>query len=92
MTAINGHIQSPWIAFGVVVAACTGFLCWHAYARDPQDAEWTDSDVPPPMASISSVPGVTSPDTSPAGIGDPMRYRRYPMSLVSASASVIGTF
>lgn len=84
--------RSPWLAFGVVAAGCVGFLCWHSYQRDPEAPDWNAADIPPPTAAISAVPGQLSPDTPPAGIGAPMRYRRYPTSLVSASASIIGTF
>lgn len=87
------HLRvSPWLAFGLVCAACVAFLCVNAYHSDPEDTSWTDRDVPPEMAPITFVPGLLAPDTAPGGVGDPIRHRRYPTSLVSASASIIGTF
>lgn len=86
------RIESPWIAFGVVVGVCTGFLCWHAYKIDPEDDAWNAADIPPPMAALSPVPGVLPADTPAGATGGPMRYRRYPTSLLSSSVSIIGTF
>lgn len=93
MAITHGRIESPWIAFGVVVAACLGFVCWHAYQRDPEDPAWNKADVPPPMAALSPTPGNATPET-PAGVvtSEPMRYRRYPASLFSSSVSIIGSF
>lgn len=85
--------ESPWLAFGAVLFACTGLVCYNAYKRDPEDTKWNDADIPPPQAAmVLQVPGQVSPTTAPMETSGPMRKRQYPASLISASASIIGTF
>lgn len=85
--------ESPWLWFGGLFAGCMLFLLWSAYQRDPEDTKWNDADIPPPQAALAlQVPGNLSPGTSPMETSDPMRHRKYPVSLVQASASIIGTF
>lgn len=85
--------ESPWLWFGGLFAVCVLFLLWSSYQRDPEDVKWNDADIPPPQAALAlQVPGNLSPETTPMGVSDPMRHRKYPVSLFEASASVIGTF
>lgn len=84
---------SPWLALAVVALAGMGVMCWETCRRDPETAPWNAADIPPdnvPVIYGTSCMGYAKP----AGRLDytPARHRRYPTSLVSASASIIGTF
>jgi hypothetical protein len=80
-----------WIALAALAGVV--FLCWHAYARDDTDGDWTrpKETQAPPVAPFPLVP-------AQHGTGAPMacnpgfKARGYAPTLVDADVSIIGDF
>lgn len=69
-----------WIALAALAGVV--FLCWHAYARDDDDTDWT---TPKETQAPAVVP-------FPPPVPPEPRKRCWPDTLTSADASVIGEF
>lgn len=84
--------ESPVLWLGLVAFLCLFAVAWSFYRSDPEDTTWNTADIPPPVAPVVFAPGNFSPESPALATGDPLRHRKYPPSLLEASASIYGTF
>lgn len=61
------------------------FLCWHAFGHDADDNDWANPPADEQAPENAPIPGVL-----PGACGSAFRSRRYPGSLSSSRASIVG--